>query len=106
MIPFRITFSFKKIEIDGFSPEAKELLFSFQVKLNAMFSDCEIVNHGVPQATVLGHLIFLYVNNLSSIINTTEKVTQFANDTSIVCCGQKSSLHGKVMEILQKRENN
>ena len=65
----------------GFSQEAKELLFSFlanrrqKVKLNGMFSDCEIVNHGVPQGTVLGPLIFLlYESDFSSNINTTEKV--------------------------------
>ena len=29
---------------------------------------------------------------------------QFADDTSIVCCGERSSLHGKVMENLQKTE--
>ena len=63
----------------GFSQEAKNLLFSFlanrrqKVKLNGIFSDCEIVNHGVPQGTVLGPLIFLlYVNDFSSNINTTE----------------------------------
>ena len=95
----------------GFSQEAKELLFSFlanrrqKVKLNGMFSDCEIVIHGVPQGTVLGPFIcLLYVNDFSSNLNTTEKVIQFADDTSIVCCGQKSSLHGKVMEILQQTE--
>ena len=93
------------------SQEAKELLFSFlanrrqKVKLNGIFSDCEILNHGVPQGTVLGPLIFLfYVNDFSSNISTTEKVTQFEDDTSIVCCGQKGSLHGKVTEILQKTE--
>ena len=86
-------------------------LFSFlanrrqKVKLNGIFSDCEILNHGVPQGTVLGPLIFLlYVNDFSSNISTTEKVIQFADDTSIVCCGQKGSLHGKVTEILQKTE--
>ena len=95
LIPFRITLS-SKIELYGFSQKAKELLFSFlanrrqKVKLNGIFSDCEILNHGVPQGTVLGPLI------------TTEKVIQFADDTSIVCCGQKGSLHGKVTEILQK----
>ena len=101
----------KKIEMYGFSQEAKELLFSFlanrrqKVKLNGVFSDCEILNHGVPQGTVLGPLIFLlYVNDFSSNISTTEKVIQFADDTSIVCCGQKGSFHGKVTEILQKTE--
>ena len=75
------------------------------VKLNGMFSDSEIVNHGVPQGTVLGPLIFLlYVKDFSSNINTTEKLIQFADDISIVCCGPKSSLHGKVTEILQKTE--
>ena len=33
-----------------------------------------------------------------------DEVIQFANDTSIICCGQKSTLQGKVMEILQKKE--
>ena len=61
-----------------------------KVELNGMFSDCEIVNHGVPQGTVLGPLIFLlYVNDFSSNTNTTEKVIQFADDTSIFCCRQK-----------------
>ena len=73
------------------------------VKLRGMFSDCEIVNQGVPQGTVLGPLVFLlYVNDFSSKINITEKVIQFADDTIIVCFGQTSSLHGKVTEISQK----
>ena len=91
--------------------EAKELLFSFlangrqKVKVNGVFSDCEILNHGVPQGTVLGPLTFLlYLKDFSSNISTTEKVIQFADDTSIVCCGHKGSLHGKVTEILHKTE--
>ena len=44
------------------------------------------------------------MNDFSSNINTTEKVIQFADDTSIVSCGQTSSLHEKVMEIFQKTE--
>ena len=75
------------------------------MRKNGVFSDCEILNHDVPQGTVLGPLIFLLnVNDFSSNISKTEKVIQFADDTSIVCCGQKGSLHGKFMEILQKTE--
>ena len=79
-----------------FSQEAKKLLFSFlanlrqKVKLNGIFSDCKILNHGVPQGTVLAPLIFLlYVNDFSSNISTTQKVIQFAEDTGIFFCGQK-----------------
>ena len=49
-------------------------------------------------------IFLLFVNDLSSIINTTEKVFQFADDTSIVCCGNKSMLHGKIKEFSQKTE--
>ena len=55
----------------GFSQEVKILLFSFlanrrqNVKLNGVFSDCEILNHGVPQGTVLGPLIFLLYVTIS-----------------------------------------
>ena len=59
----------------------------------------------MPQRTVLGPLIFLlYVDDFSSNISTTEKVIQFADDTSFVCRGQKGSLHRKVTEIIQKTE--
>ena len=44
------------------------------------------------------------MNDFSSNICTTKKLIQFADDTSIVCCGQKGSLHRKVTEILQKTE--
>ena len=69
-----------------------QLLFSFlasrrqKEKLNGMFSDCEILNHCVPVGTVLGPLFFLsYVNDFSSNIQTTGKVIQFADDTSVCC---------------------
>ena len=102
----------KKVKMYGFSQEEKEILFLFlanrrqKVKLNGMFSDCEILNHGVPHGIVLGPLNFLlYVNDFSSNINTTHNVFQFADDTSIVCCGQKSSLHEKSWKFYRKQKN-
>ena len=97
LVPFRIT----QIVMYGFYQAAKELLFLFlancrqKVKLNGMFSDSENVNHCVPQGTILGPLLF-HVNDFLSKTNTMEKVIQFADHTSFVCCGQKSSLDGKV----------
>ena len=91
--------------------EAKEMLSSFlakrrqKVKRNGLFSNCEIVNDGVPQRTVLGPFIFFsYVEDFSSNINTAEKVIQFAEDTSIVYCRKESCLHGKVNEFFKKTE--
>ena len=96
----------------GFSQEAKELLFSFlanrrqKVKLNGIFSDCKILNHGVSQGTVLGPLIFLlYVNGFSSNISTTEKVIQFADDTSIAVVDRKVAYMEKSRKFYKKQKN-
>ena len=45
------------------------------------------------------------MNDFSSNKDLTDKLIQFADDTSIICCGQESSLHGKAREILQKKED-
>ena len=58
------------------------------------------MNHGMPQVTVLETLIS-YVNDSSSTINKIERVIQFSDNTSIVCCGKESSLHRKVKEIFK-----
>ena len=96
----------------GFSQEAKELLFLFfanrrqTVKLNGMFSDCEIVYRGVTQGTVSGPLIFLlYVNDFSSNINTTEKVIQFAVDTSMSVVDRKVAYMKKSRKNYKKKKN-
>ena len=49
-------------------------------------SDKIVINHGVPQGTVLGLLIFpLYANNFSEKQEGENDVVQFADDTSIIC---------------------
>ena len=54
---------------------------------NGIFeSDWTIINHGVPQGTVLGPLVFmLYVNDIGEEIGKSSNVLQFADDTAILC---------------------
>ena len=58
---------------------------SLCVKIGIEVLEPIFVNHGVPQGTVLGHLIFLYVNAFSEIIKGEFELVQFAEDTNILC---------------------
>ena len=49
-------------------------------------SDWVVINHGVPQGTLLEPLIFvLYVNNFGEAVLTNCDVLQFADDRAILC---------------------
>ena len=81
-----------KIKRYGIGENARLLLNSFLcdrkqcVKNGIAKSDWVAINHGVPQATVLGPLIFiLYVNDFSEAVSTNCDVLQFADDTAILC---------------------
>ena len=50
------------------------------------YSNWVAINHGVPQGTVLGPLIFLiYINEFPEKMKKREDVLQFADDTCINC---------------------
>ena len=81
-----------KIKKYGIEENARILLNSFLcdrkqcVKNGLAKSDWVVINHGVPQGTVLGPLIFiLYVNDFSEAVSTNCDVLQFADDTAILC---------------------
>ena len=81
-----------KIKRYGIGENARILLNSFLcdrkqcVKNGIAKSDWVVINHGVPQGTVLGPLIFiLYVNDFSEAVSTNCDVLQFADDTAILC---------------------
>ena len=56
------------------------------VKTGTEVSEHIFVNHGVPEGTVLGPLVFLlYVNDFSDKFKGDFELVQFAYDTSILC---------------------
>ena len=81
-----------KIKRYGVGENARFLLNSFLcdrkqcVKNGIAKSDWVVINHGVPQGTVLGPLIYiLYVNDFSEAVSTNCDLLQFADDTAILC---------------------
>ena len=103
----------KKIEAYGFSESAVELFASFLknrqqcVKTNDVYSEWLETNHGVPQGTVLGPLVFLlYFNDFREKLQGNFDIIQFADDTKFhFSRNNVNELEKYVSEILEKTDN-
>ena len=66
-------------------------------KINGYFSKWEEVQHGVPQGSLLGSLLFLiYINDLSKSVSDKSNPILFPDDTSFIianCNKDKFKFH-------------
>ena len=77
------------------------------LKLGIGLSDKLTINHGVPQETLLGPLIFLlYVNEFSEKLEGENDVVKFGDDTSILCKFERNgNIPQKIEKILSQTTN-
>jgi len=81
------------ITIDWFRSYSTNRKQKVEIKLpnstHNLVSDWGILQHGVPQESILGPLLFLvYINDLPLQINSTAEPILFSDDTSFIICNR------------------
>jgi len=74
---------------------------------NKLTSKWEPVEHGVPQGSVLGPLLFLiYVNDLSRTLSSAANPILFADDTSIIISNTDSQeFNNNIISVMNETIN-
>ena len=88
----------------------QQLYFSNRAQCLKLGTDLSVkitINHGVPQGTVLGLLVFLlHVNDFSELQEGENDVVQFAADTRIICKFERNEkIPQKIEKILKETDN-
>ena len=94
-----------KLEAYGFTGKALNLIYGFlysrkqRVKINGSYNERKNINHGVPQGSVLGSLLFnIYKNDLFLFVSDS-MVCNYADDTAKYVSGH---MHNEIIRKLGK----
>jgi len=82
---YRIRGPFFKLIKSYLTNRYQSVLIGGMSSAHSRFLECCKINHGVPQGSILGPLLFLfYVHDLPKIVQYNSQLTLFAYDTSLI----------------------